>query len=497
MNKKATGYGRQATARAGVGSSFSSLARRLSAGVFAFLLLYSVQLSAAANTPAVKVPPFERVQLDNGAVLLLMERHDVPLIAFNAVMRGGAVTDPAKQAGMAGLLAGLLEKGAGPRDAFTFADTIASVGGVISTGAETESIFVNGSFLARDQSLMVELLADVLQRPRLDAAQFAALQARQIEFIRAAKDSDLEPLSAVYGKAAMFRDHPYGKPAMGSETELAAITHEGLKRYYSEQLGADRLILAVTGDFNTAQMKHMLTRAFAGWRKAGTALPMTKAPLAQTGRRVVLVDAPEAVQSYFWAGNVGVARTFQGRAPLDVVNTLFGGRFTSMLNSELRIRTGLTYGARSRFERPTQPGAWQLSSFTRTETTIEALDLALTVLDRLHSDGVDAASLSSGKTYVQGQFPLALETAGQWAGALADLEFYHLDRGYIDGYGAALAAVTAGDAQKVIRDNFPSRDNLTIVVIGKAEAIREGLRKYGPITEMKLSDPVFAPMEKL
>lgn len=245
--------------------------------LFAFLALHSSLLPAAANTPSVQVPAFERVQLDNGAVLLLMERHDVPLIAFNAVMRGGAVTDPPKQAGMAELLASLLEKGAGKRDAFAFADTIASVGGLISTGAETESVFVNGSFLARDQSLMVELLSDVLQRPRLEAAQFTALQARQIEFIRAAKDSDLEPLAAIYGKAAMFRDHPYGKPAMGSETGLAAITHQDLKSYYSEQFGADRLILAVTGDFKTAQLKQMLTRAFAGWRKAGSALQIGRA----------------------------------------------------------------------------------------------------------------------------------------------------------------------------------------------------------------------------
>lgn len=486
MNMRATDHGLQATARTGIRTRFMI-------AVLAILSLHSIAPVAATNTPGVQIPPFERVQLGNGAVLLLMERHDVPLIAFNAVMRGGAGTDPAKQSGMAGLLASLLEKGAGARDAFAFADTIASVGGVIATGAETESVFVNGSFLASDQSLMVELLADILQRPRLEASQFTALQARQIEFIRAAKDSDLEPLTAVYGKAAMFHDHPYGKPAMGSETGLAAITHGDLRRYYNEQFGADRLILAVAGDFKTAQMKQLLTRAFASWRKAGAALPPTPVPTVQKGRRVVLIDAPESVQSYFWAGNVGVARTSAGRAPLDVVNTLFGGRFTSMLNSELRIRTGLTYGARSRFERPTQPGAWQLTSFTRTQTTLEALDLALTVLDRLHSDGVDAASLSSGKTYVQGQFPLALETAEQWAGALGDLEFYHLDRGYIDGYGAALAAVSAIDAKKVIRENFPSRDNLTIVVIGKAAAIREGLRKYGPITEMKLSDPTFDP----
>lgn len=466
--------------------------RNLSKSLLALVLLQPASL-LAANASGVQVPPFERVLLDNGAVLLLMERHDVPLIAFNAVMRGGALADPATQSGMASLLAGVLEKGAGARDAFAFADTVSSVGGVISTGAETESIVVSGSFLARDQALMTQLLADVLQRPRLEASEFESLRARQIEFIRAAKDSDLESLTAVYGKAAMFRDHPYGKPTIGSETGLAALTHDDLKRYYRAQFGADRLILCVVGDFKTASMKQLLVGAFADWRKAETSLGATLAPGRQTGRRVVLIDAPESVQSYFWAGNVGVARSFPDRASLDVVNTLFGGRFTSMLNSELRIRTGLTYGARSRFERPTQPGAWQMSSYTQTATTIEAIDLALTVLDRLHADKIDPAVLASGKAYVQGQFPLALETAGQWATALADLEFYKLDRRYIDGYNAALGAVSEQDAQKVIRDNFPTRDNLTLVVIGKAAQIGEALRKYGPVTQMKLSDPTFAP----
>jgi zinc protease len=459
------------------------------------LMLTTLQLAptAQADEGGVRVPAFERVQLDNGAVLLLMERHDVPLIAFNAEIRGGVLTDPQQQSGMAALLVRLLEKGSGSRDAFAFADTVASVGGAIATDADTESTVIHGSFLARDQALMISLLADMLQRPRLDQEQFDSLRARQIEFIRAAKDSDLESLTAVYGKAAMFRDHPYGRPVIGSETGLTAIAHADLKRYYEAQYGADRLILAVAGDFQTAQMKRALTQAFKGWRKAGAAWPVTPAPVRQTGRRVVLIDAPESVQSYFWAGNVGVARTSPDRASLDVVNTLFGGRFTSMLNSELRIRTGLTYGARSRFERLSQPGSWQMSSFTQTDTTVEAIDLALTVLDRLHRETIDPAVLESGKTYVQGQFPLALETADQWARALADLAFYGLDRSYIDGYGAALAKVSADDARRIIRDNFPSSDDLTLVVVGKAAAIRDGLRKYGPVTEMKLSDPTFAP----
>lgn len=467
---------------------FQSRPLNYAAQFFIATLLISLFQQTYAD---VRVPPYERVQLSNGAVLLLMEQHDVPLISFKAVLRGGALTDPAQQSGMSSLLAAMLEKGAGSRDAFAFANAVASVGGSIATEADAENLAIRGSFLARDQKLMIELLSDMLQRPRLQPEEFEALRARHIEFIRAAKDSDLESLAGVYGRAAFFKNHPYGRPVMGSEAELAGIAHANLQSHYQAHLGADRLILAVAGDFKTAQMKQALNRVFSSWRKATAPLPRATAPVAPQGRQVLLIDAPESVQSYFWIGSPGVARNFAGRAPLEVVNTLFGGRFTSMLNSELRIRSGLTYGARSAFERFTQPGDWQMSSFTRTQTTVEAIDLTLTVLDRLHRQGLDPALLASGRAYVAGQFPLAFETASQWANALADLEFYALDRSYIEGYGAALAAVSPDDAQRMIHEHFPSGATLTLVVIGNASAIRDGLRKYGPVAEMKLSDPVF------
>jgi predicted Zn-dependent peptidase len=186
-----------------------------------------------------------------------------------------------------------------------------------------------------------------------------------------------------------------------------------------------------------------------------------------------------------------VPRSDPRRPALEVTNTLFGGRFTSMLNTELRIRTGLSYGASSNFDRLAQTGHWAMMSFTKTETTVEAIDLALATLGKLHESGLEPAMLESGKSYVQGQFPLALETSAQWAAQLATLEFYGLDRRYIDDYSAQLAAVTPADARKVIDEVYPPATSLALVVVGNAGAIREGLRKYGPITEMKLADPTF------
>jgi zinc protease len=457
-------------------------------------LLFFCSICAFAADSGVKVPPYERVQLGNGAVVLLMERHDVPLLAFSAVLRGGAVSDPAGGSGVASLLAGLLQKGAGSRDAVQFAETVASVGGQIETSVSTESISVNGSFLARDQQLMVELVADLLQRPRLEQAQFDTLRARQIEFIRAAKESDLGALAPIYGESELFAGHPYGRSVDGSEASLAAIKHADLQRYYQDHVGADRLILAVAGDFKAAQLKQRISRAFSGWRKAGTALPPIPKAERVANRRVLLVDAPESVQSYFWAGNVAVAKNDPRRPSLDVTNTLFGGRFTSMLNTELRIRTGLSYSASSHFDRLLQAGHWEMSSFTQTDTTIQALDLMLATLDQLHAAGLEPKMVESGKSYVQGQFPLALETSEQWAAQLATLEFYGLDRRYIDDYSQQLGTVTSADAKKAIDEVFPPSTALAIVVIGNAGAIRDSLRKYGPITEMKLADPAFAPV---
>jgi zinc protease len=449
--------------------------------------------TTASASNAVKTPDFEKVKLDNGVTLLLMERHDVPLIAFNAVIRGGALGDPQDRLGTASLLAGLLEKGAGRRDANAFAETVASVGGSIEAGASTESISVAGSFLARDQALMVELLADVLQRPRLEQSQFETVRDRRIEFIRAAKDSDRSSLTSTYGAASLFGAHPYGRPVGGSEASLSAIKHSDVQRYYQDHVGADRLIIAVAGDFQTAQLKSLLSHAFSGWRKAGQPLPVVPKPERVRQRHVLLVDAPDAVQSYFWAGDLSVARQDPRRAPLDIVNTLFGGRFTSMLNTELRIRSGLSYGASSGFDRMTVGGSWQFGSFTRTEQTIEAIDLAFATLEKLHQGALGEAQLESAKSYVLGQYPLALETASQWAYQLATLEFYGLDRSYIDDYGRALSAVTLEHARQAISQVIPPSERMVLVVIGKADAIREGLRKYGPVTEMKLSDPRFQP----
>jgi predicted Zn-dependent peptidase len=234
-----------------------------------------------------------------------------------------------------------------------------------------------------------------------------------------------------------------------------------------------------------------LTAAFGDWRPAAAPLPDVPRAAPQSGRRVLLIDKPGATQTYFWLGNVGVARDYENRAALDIANTVFGGRYTSMLNTELRMKSGLTYGAQSQLSKASRPGSLAIVSYTPTETTFEALDMALGVLGRLHETGVDEEALASARNYILGQFPTALETAAQLGRQLAALAAFGLDVGYINDYGQALMAADKAAVAAVIGAVYPSPDDLVFVLLGDAETIRERASGYGLLIEMSIAEPHF------
>lgn len=460
--------------------------RRLAAILLCLLL-------APAWGEDLRLPDYERIALDNGAVLLLAEKDDVPLVGLRAVVRGGSAMDPAGRAGTAGLVSTLIQKGAGSRDAAAFAEAVANVGGSISASASSEAISVSADFLARDAGLMIELVADMLMRPTLSADEFTKERERSIALIQAAKGSSVQSLLPSYANAFLFGEHPYGRPPSGSESSLAAIEHDELLQFHADHFGGDRLIVAVVGDFNIAAMKAALTKAFSAWPAAAAPLPELAAPVRTKGRRVLLVDKPGAAQTYFWLGNVGVALDYPRRAELRIANTLFGGRFSSMLMTALRIETGLTYGASSVVSQLSQPGSVTIRSYTETSKTVEAIDLAIEMLGRLHRRGVDDDMIASARNYIMGQYPPTLETASALAAMFAFLEQHGLDRDYIDTYGEALNAATPVSVHNTISEVYPLPENLVLVMVGDAGLIRDDVAKYGPVTELSITEPRFSP----
>src|SRR5262249_19605867 len=176
---------------------------------------------------------------------------------------------------------------------------------------------------------------------------------------------------------------------------------------------------------------------------------------------------------------------------IQVVNTLFGGRFTSMLNSELRIQTGLTYGASSFFQPRKAAGPFTISTYTRNEKTEEAIDRTLNILKRLHEKGITDDELKSAKAYLKGQFPPTIETSDQLAALLSQLEFYGLDASEVNTYYSKVDSMTGDDARRIIGQYFPS-DNLVFVLIGKASEIEPIAKKYATtFDKVSISQPGF------
>lgn len=463
-----------------------SFFRKVSIALVAVFALNAVQAAE------IKLPEFQTVTLDNGATVLLMPRKDVPLVAANIAVRGGALADAAGKEGTADLLGEMLSQGAGDRSALQFAQAVDGAGGSIGFGSSREAITASAQFLSKDSALMLSLLADALLRPKMEQAEFDKLRKRAIDGIANAKDSDPRQLTPIYAGGWLFRGHPYGRSTGGDETSLATISLADLEAFRRQQMGGDRLIIAIAGDFDAKAVTAQLRQAFGGWGKASGEIPQVAAKPRESGRRVLLVDKPGATQTYFALANVGSQHGDPAEAAQDLVQTAFGGRFTSMLNTELRIKSGLSYGASAQVQRPRQPGASVISSFTKTESTKAAIDLAIATLDRLHKDGLDAATIESAKRYVAGQYAPGLETAPQLAAQLVEMALYGDSRESVDRYLGDIAAATPAQIAAA-RSVFPDSKDLAIVAIGDAAKIRDWMKAYGPLTEMKLTDPRFTP----
>lgn len=207
---------------------------------------------------------------------------------------------------------------------------------------------------------------------------------------------------------------------------------------------------------------------------------------------VLLVNKNDTPQTWFRIGSLGPSWSdLDDYAAVEIVRTVFGGRFTSWLNSALRIEAGLTYGAGYRMWRAGLSGEAYISTFTATATTAEAMDMALAQLKRLHEEGLSEADLASAKAYMKGQLPYDYETATAIAAALAEMKFHGISRAWVDDIFAEIDAVTLEDCRAAV-DHWFVDQNLQITAVGVASEIQDTLANYGPVTVRENSDHGFA-----
>ncbi|GAC1638471.1 MAG: pitrilysin family protein [Candidatus Acidiferrum sp.] len=452
-------------------------------------------LSGSGSAQTLKIPPHEKIVLKNGLTLLVMEKHGVPVVSFSAIVKTGSAADRAGQDGLATITAGLLRKGTQKRTAQQFASDLDFIGGSFDASADTDYTTIFAEFLTKDLDRGLDLFADAVLHPAFPQAEVDKLLAQSIDGVKASKD-EAEAVLGTYYAGYLYGTHPYGRPGGGDELTLKRIQRDAILKFYGANYVPSNTILAVAGEFNPAELKKKLEDALGTWpAKPAPATPIP-APSPVKGKRLLLVDKTDATQTYFEIGNVGVSATDPDRVAIRVVNTAFGGTFASILNAALRIDSGYTYGAQSYFQPQKVAGPFAIASFTKNETTVPAIDLALKVLDDLHKNGLTAAQLDTAKKYMKGQFPPRIETSGQLAARIAMNEFYGLDDNEINQLESRIDAVTLESAKQVIEKHFP-KENLVFVLVGKAAEIRPAVKKYADqMDERKISEPGFWPPAK-
>jgi len=455
--------------------------------VLAAVLAAPAPLGAAGQLPAP-----EKLVLKNGLTLYYLKSSDLPLVSFRMVVRGaGSAFEPAESEGAAGLAAVLMTKGTAKMDAEAVAEALDFMGASLYISASDEYAQVNADSLSQHFPRLMEIAADCLTAPAFKDEEFAKERAKRADGLKAAKDN---PGAAVrlYFQKAYFGAHPLGHLGSGTESSLKKMTLQAVKDFYGRHFRPDRSVAAVVGDIDKAKLVELLERTLGRWANPAGPAPADTIPALPKpkGKNLLLVDKPDATQAYFALGAPGYAMGDKITPQAAVMNTLWGGRFTSWLNTELRIKRGLTYGASSSFRTYVAGGTFNASSYTKNDKIGEMLDITFGLLGKGAKDGFAAEEVESARNYIQGQFPPTLETNASKAGAYVRLAFYKLGFDYYDKYLAGIGKVTPAEAKAAAAALLPQGD-FVLVVVGKAADIKPLLAKYGSWREKKITDPDF------
>ncbi len=449
------------------------------------LLVVSINLSAQGY----KLPDYTTFTLPNGLTISLMEQRDVPTISVSVILSAGAIYDYDK-AGLASLTATALKHGTKNFPKTKLDEELDFIGANVDTYATKEFSGITSNFASKDKVKVLEIIKEIMLNPSFDTAEFEKEKSRLLVSLEQQQESPRSVISP-YFDTLLFGSHVYGNVINGSITTVKKLSVQDVKEFYNSNYKPNGAAICIVGDFVTKEMKATLTKLFSGWEKSNIEKEiLASKPIAiPTENRVLLVNKEDAKETTFFIGSLGISRNNPDFVAIEVVNTLFGGRFTSMLNDELRVNSGLTYGAGSRFRTLKNGGSFYISTFTASKTTEAAIDKTLEVMKKLHSNGIDQKSLNSAKNYVKGQFPPGYETNQQLASLLSQMYWYNFDKSFIDNFEKNVDSLDLAKANQIIAKYFP-KDKLQFVLIGKSADIKKVAEKYGKVTEVQIKDDI-------
>lgn len=422
------------------------------------------------------LPPVERWQLPSGLQVLAVPRKGLPIVSFSVAIKAGAYDEQkGENLGVAQFAAAMLRKGTKKRSADQISDAIDFVGGALDSSAGSESSNASCTALAKDAQLCLDLLSDILLRPTFPESEIPEVRDQLLAAL-ASRSDDPHRLAAEHFDNMLFGEsHPDGWVLNPPDVE--ALRREHLVAFWRTYYRPRNAILAIAGDVDLAAMKRAVAKAFAGWDDAPVPARRSFSIPEVRGTRVRVVNKPDLTQATMMFGHAGIRHADPDFYAVTLVNYALGGSdFSSRLMAEVRARRGLTYGIGSSFGAPLYQGAFRVSASSRTETAWGAFTVAVDELKKMKAAGPTEAELAKAKGYYAGSYPFGLQSAARVAGSLVAAELHGLDSAYVQQFPIRLAAVDVTAARAAAAQRLKP-DDLTVVIVGRADAIIGEIRK--------------------
>ncbi|HEX7314700.1 MAG TPA: pitrilysin family protein [Pyrinomonadaceae bacterium] len=438
---------------------------------------------------SVNVPkPVERT-LSNGLRVIVIEDHATPLVGAQLLVKNGGEVDPANMSGLADMTAELLTKGTKTRTAPQIAQEIEALGGVLNSGAGWDASRASVNVLSSKAEPALAVLADVVRNPVFKDEEIERLRQQYLDNLSVGMNDPGQLASWVAGRV-VFGDSPYGHPLSGTSASVQRMQRKDVADFHARFYRPDNAVLVLGGDIKADDAYKLAERLFGDWAKPGgtlTASATARVEGAGAKRRVVVVDMPGAGQAAVVFARRGIARTDPEFYAGVVANSVLSG-YSGRLNQEIRIKRGLSYGARSSLDTRRDVGLFVASAQTKNQSGAEVASLLLGELTRLSSEAVGEAELLPRKAVVIGNFGRSLETIEGLVGQVASLALYGLSLDEINRYIASAQAVTPAQIQKFAGSRLGAAD-AAIVIVGDAKDFIEPLRKqFNEVEVIKHAD---------
>ncbi len=429
------------------------------------------------SPPAVSLPQATEFSLGNGLRVVLVEKHEVPVVAIELQLRGGASAETRGQAGLSALTADLLDEGTASRSAMEIAGEIERLGASFSSFAGRDASRVRMSVVSGRLGPSLAIFGEVVREASFPEREIERVRTEQLTRILQGRDeprvlADNALAHVLYGDA-----HPYGQPVIGTEASVASLTRDHVLDFYRGRYHAGNATLVVAGDVSQETLEPLLETVLGSWRSAAAAVADGAAQRGPDATGVYLVDKPGAAQSEIRVGRVATDRRTDDFYRLTVLNTVLGGSFTSRLNMRLREEKGFTYGARSGFALRRMAGPFVAGSAVHTPVTDSAVVEFLGEIRRMADEPVPVEELERARNFVALRLPQSFETVSDLASRVSDLVLHELPLDYYDAYVDAVLAVTSADVQAAAQRYLSG--GFAIVVVGDRSVVEAPLRALG------------------